>query len=634
MSAEPQHQHPPHAQRTGTVRALLRLREYARPALPAIAARHGSPPCSPSSSRSRSRRCCSRSSTARSPTATPAPSCPLALLVLGLGVLEARAHRAAPLVRAHARHPRRGAHAQRALREAAGPAGELPRPLAERPAALARRERPQPDPPLARRSASCCSSSTSSIDRRRRRHPDLDELDARARSSCVVLGAALDRRLRASRAATRRCRAAARTRRATSRPPSRSRCTASACSRRSGAASTRSRRSARRPRRCAAPRSRRRGSIASIWLWLIAGARRRARAVPRASASGSPSQGQLSVGELVAFFATATVLRWPIESIGFLLVVHARRAHRDRPVLRGPRRARTRSSTPSSRATIARAARRARRSTTCTSATRTRPTASATCSTASTSCCEPGETMALVGLTGCGKTTLTALTTRLYDVTGGSVTLDGVDVRALDPRELRTHIAMAFEDATLFSRVGARQRAARPPSELDPRRRRGRARCSPRRSRIAQAGFVYDLPDGVDTKVGEEGLSLSGGQRQRLALARAVAAKPAVLVLDDPLSALDVDDRGARRGRAARGARRRRPRSSSRTARRRSCSPTASRCSRTAGSPRSARHSELLARERALPLRHLEPRGRAKRDATGDEPRASTPTDPSTEAAS
>jgi ATP-binding cassette subfamily B protein len=145
---------------------------------------------------------------------------------------------------------------------------------------------------------------------------------------------------------------------------------------------------------------------------------------------------------------------------------------------------------------------------------------------------EPGETMALVGLTGSGKTTLTALPTRLYDVTGGSVTLDGVDVRDLSLDELRSHIAMAFEDATLFSAtVRENVLLGRPDAtEADLEEALD----------IAQARFVFDLPEGLDTRVGEEGLSLSGGQRQRLALARAAAARPAVLVLDDPLSALDV----------------------------------------------------------------------------------------------
>ena len=152
---------------------------------------------------------------------------------------------------------------------------------------------------------------------------------------------------------------------------------------------------------------------------------------------------------------------------------------------------------------------------------------------------EPGETMALVGLTGSGKTTMTALVTRLYDVTGGAVLLDGVDIRDLTREELRRHIAMAFEDATLFS-ASVRDNVLLGRPELVDDRAEG-DRVLAEALDIAQADFVVSLPDGVDTKVGEEGLSLSGGQRQRLALARAVAAAPAVLVLDDPLSALDVD---------------------------------------------------------------------------------------------
>ena len=146
---------------------------------------------------------------------------------------------------------------------------------------------------------------------------------------------------------------------------------------------------------------------------------------------------------------------------------------------------------------------------------------------------EPGESVALIGITGSGKTSLTALATRLYEVTGGSVKLDGVDVRDLSREELRAHIAMAFEDSTLFSdTIRNNVLLGRPESTEEE---------LAQALEIAQAGFAYDLPDGLDTKIGEEGLSLSGGQRQRIALARAVAAKPAVLVLDDPLSALDVD---------------------------------------------------------------------------------------------
>ncbi len=147
--------------------------------------------------------------------------------------------------------------------------------------------------------------------------------------------------------------------------------------------------------------------------------------------------------------------------------------------------------------------------------------------------------MALVGLTGSGKTTLTTLPARLYDVTGGRVTVDGVDVRDLTLEELRTHVGMAFEDATLFSQT-VRENVLLGREDLDPRSPDGEAILR-EALEVAQAGFVDELPDGVDTVIGEEGLSLSGGQRQRLALARAVAARPSVLVLDDPLPALDVD---------------------------------------------------------------------------------------------
>jgi ATP-binding cassette subfamily B protein len=147
--------------------------------------------------------------------------------------------------------------------------------------------------------------------------------------------------------------------------------------------------------------------------------------------------------------------------------------------------------------------------------------------------------MALVGLTGSGKTTLTTLPGRLYDVTAGRVTVDGVDVRDLTLAELRTHVGMAFEDATLFSQT-VRENVLLGREDLEPGSEEAE-RILREALQVAQAHFVDDLPNGVDTVIGEEGLSLSGGQRQRLALARAVAARPSILVLDDPLSALDVD---------------------------------------------------------------------------------------------
>ncbi len=144
----------------------------------------------------------------------------------------------------------------------------------------------------------------------------------------------------------------------------------------------------------------------------------------------------------------------------------------------------------------------------------------------------PGETMALVGAVGSGKTTLTALVPRLYDVTGGAVLVGGIDVRDLTLDELRRVVATAFEEATLFSAsVRENLTLGRPGmGEQD----------VTEAIEIAQARFVCELPFGLDTRIGEQGLSLSGGQRQRLALARAVLGRPAVLILDDPLSALDV----------------------------------------------------------------------------------------------
>jgi ATP-binding cassette subfamily B protein len=144
----------------------------------------------------------------------------------------------------------------------------------------------------------------------------------------------------------------------------------------------------------------------------------------------------------------------------------------------------------------------------------------------------PGETVALVGSTGSGKTTLLQLVARLADVTGGCITLDGVDVRDLPLPELRSRVGCAFEDPTLFS-ASVRENVAfgvQDAAEAD----------IVAALDAAQAEFVADLPWGLDTRIGEQGMALSGGQRQRVALARAILARPEVLLLDDPLSALDV----------------------------------------------------------------------------------------------
>ena len=144
----------------------------------------------------------------------------------------------------------------------------------------------------------------------------------------------------------------------------------------------------------------------------------------------------------------------------------------------------------------------------------------------------PGETVALVGSTGSGKSTLLYLVPRLADATSGLITLDGQDITDLPLAELRTRVGCAFEDPTLFS-ASVRENVSFGVSDateddvlaaLD----------------AAQAEFVADLPWGLDTRIGEQGMALSGGQRQRVALARAILARPEVLLLDDPLSALDV----------------------------------------------------------------------------------------------
>jgi ATP-binding cassette subfamily B protein len=271
-------------------------------------------------------------------------------------------------------------------------------------------------------------------------------------------------------------------------------------------------------------------AIANIWLYLIM-IPEFALGLALLAGVWLAATGDLTVGTLVAFIATAMVLRWPTESLGFLLgmTLEAKTATQrfyevmDEPdLISDPTLVKTIKDpkgllefhdvhfrypdTPEDLPDLVNGV---------------------------SLRIEPGESVALIGLTGCGKTTLSALTTRLYDVTSGSITIDGVDIRELSRDDLRTQIAMAFEDATLFSSsvrdnvlLGNLEE-----SEAD----------LIQALEIAQAGFVYDLPKGLDTAIGEEGLSLSGGQRQRLALARAVAANPSILVLDDPLSALDVD---------------------------------------------------------------------------------------------
>ena len=238
-------------------------------------------------------------------------------------------------------------------------------------------------------------------------------------------------------------------------------------------------------------------------------------------------QGRLTIGGLVAFMNYVFMLVWPMDAIGWVLsmseecqtaserlneVLDSRPEIADRPDARSLEHCRGRVEFrnvgfkyPSSNEWVLRHLNLV---------------------------IEPGETVGLVGRTGSGKTSLAYLLPRLYDVAEGEVLLDGIDVRDLHLRSLRGHIGVAFEDPILFSASVHENlimgRAVTSDEELK------------RAIEVARADFVWDLPWGLETRVGEQGYTLSGGQRQRLALARAVLGRPQVLVLDDPLSSVDV----------------------------------------------------------------------------------------------
>ncbi|ORA80795.1 ABC transporter [Mycolicibacter kumamotonensis] len=150
---------------------------------------------------------------------------------------------------------------------------------------------------------------------------------------------------------------------------------------------------------------------------------------------------------------------------------------------------------------------------------------------------EPGETVAVVGATGSGKSVLVMLLSRLYDASEGQILIGGRDIRSLTLAALRSAVITAFDDPTLFSMSVAENLRLGRPDASDAELARALA--------TASADFVYDLPDGLDTRIGEQGMSLSGGQRQRLSLARALVAAPTIVVLDDTLSALDVHTESA-----------------------------------------------------------------------------------------
>ena len=245
------------------------------------------------------------------------------------------------------------------------------------------------------------------------------------------------------------------------------------------------------------------------------------------------STGELSIGALVAFFATAAVIAAPVEFCGMLLAMAltAKTAVDRHFEVMDSVNTITSPEHPRSPAEL-QGALSFNNATFAYEDAPDNPILSDV-----TLDIKPGETMALVGITGSGKSALLQLVPRLYDVTAGSITIDGVDLREFSVEDLRTVVAVAFEDTTLFSSSVRDNVLLGAPAGLPPERRE---EALEEALDVAQAHFAYSLPDGLDTLIGEEGLSLSGGQRQRIALARAIAARPRVLVLDDPLSALDV----------------------------------------------------------------------------------------------
>ncbi len=146
---------------------------------------------------------------------------------------------------------------------------------------------------------------------------------------------------------------------------------------------------------------------------------------------------------------------------------------------------------------------------------------------------EPGRTVALVGPTGSGKSSLVMLIPRLYDVDRGALLVDGADVRDIDAASLRRDVAVVSDDAFLFS-ASLRDNIA----YADPDASEEQVVAAARRAGLLE--LLDDLPDGLDTLVGERGLTLSGGQRQRVAIARALLAEPRILILDDATSSVDA----------------------------------------------------------------------------------------------
>jgi ATP-binding cassette, subfamily B, bacterial len=254
------------------------------------------------------------------------------------------------------------------------------------------------------------------------------------------------------------------------------------------------------------------------------------------------SHHALSIGGLVAFITLALQLVWPVEALGYILasgeeaataaqrvleIFDAEPTIRDEPAAARPATAST--------AAIARVQRGTQVEPGSVRYEHVRfsyPGATAPVLRDVNLHVAPGETLVLTGATGAGKTTLLQLVPRLADATGGRVLVGGTDVRDIPLAELRAAVGCAFEEATLFSASLLENVTFGAASASDDEVEAALT--------AAQARFAYDLPWGLETRIGEQGMALSGGQRQRVALARAILARPQVLILDDPLSALDV----------------------------------------------------------------------------------------------
>ena len=252
-------------------------------------------------------------------------------------------------------------------------------------------------------------------------------------------------------------------------------------------------------------------------------------AIVLVAGAAAVSAGHITVGGLVAFVSLQLMLIWPIDALGYIIanaqeamtaadrvyeVLDTKPSIEDRPGAATLRRSAVRGALRFEGAEFR------------------YPGAAAPILLGVDLDVRPGETLAIVGTTGSGKTTLVSLIPRLIDVTGGRITIDGRDIRDVTIDSLRSVVGVAFEEATLFSMSVRENLTLGSPDATDEEVAEALS--------VAQADFVHDLPWGLTTRVGEQGLSLSGGQRQRLALARAVIGKPRLLVLDDPLSALDV----------------------------------------------------------------------------------------------